>query len=369
MRRRAVRAVLAVLACIGVCVASPVAAQTSHPHALRAHAAGLVEGVGRFRHVVVLTEENESAATTWASTSPAVYLRSLRSKGVFLPNYYGTGHVSLDNYIAMVSGQVLTPLTASDCLAVSLWTCVQGQSVQRQGLNLGDQLEAAGLSWRAYADGATTRCFHGPYKVGDLTPDPYQGDSTTGAKNFADRHNPFLYFPDIIGNATRCAAHQRPIADLATDIAANRLPAFSFITPDTCHDGHDNPCAGSTVGGLTTADAWLRATLPNLLTYLAANNGLLVINFDEGSVPPSPTGLVTTPTDYLCTSCVSLGIGGRTGALLISPRLPQGAVVTTGYDHYSLLRTIEDSFGIGQYLNMAAFAHPMTAAFAGLKAF
>src|SRR5947208_3604941 len=84
---------------------------------------------------------------------------------------------------------------------------------------------------------------------GDPSPDPYQGNSTTGAKNYADRHDPFLYFPDVIGNATRCAAHQRPFTDLAGDLRLDALPAFSFITPDTCNDGHDNPCAGRNVGG------------------------------------------------------------------------------------------------------------------------
>jgi hypothetical protein len=348
-----------------ICLSVALLVAATVPGTGTAHAttSGL-EGVPHFDHVVVLTEENESATTTFGPGSPATYLNSLRSKGVFLPNYYGTGHVSLDNYIAMVSGQPLNPLTSSDCLAVSLWTCVQPQAVLSSGRNLGDQLETAGLSWKSYQDGTSTPCFHAPYTVADTSPDPYQGNSTTGAKNYADRHNPFLYFPDVIENAPRCAAHQRPYADLAADLAGAGLPAFSFITPDTCHDGHDDPCAGQTTGGLQAADAWLQSELPALLSYLAANNGLLVINFDEGSVPPG-TASLSSPTDLLCTSCASLGAGGRTGALLISPRLPQGATVTTSYDHHSLLRTIEDSFGIAEHLNLAGVASPMTDAFAG----
>src|SRR3954464_5533170 len=325
--------------------------------------AGL-EGVPAFSHVVVLTEENESASTTFGPGSPATYLNSLRSNGVFLPNYYGVGHVSLDNYIAMASGQPPQPLSASDCQSVSLWTCVQAQSVLSSGRNLADQLEAAGLSWKSYQDGTDTPCFHAPYVAGDTSPDPYQGHSTTGAKNYADRHNPFIYFPGVIGDQARCDAHQRPFAELATDISNGTLPAFSFITPDTCHDGHDNPCAGQTTGGLAAADPWLSPTLPPLLNYLAANNGLLVINFDEGSTP-SASAALATPSDFSCTSCVSLGAGGRTGAVLISPRLPQGATVSTGYDHYSLLRTIEDTFGISEHLNLAGVATAMTNAFAG----
>jgi hypothetical protein len=347
-----------------VTIALTAAASLVAVPAVSSAAATSLEGVPGFAHVVVLTEENESASTTFAPGSPATYLNSLRSDGVFLPNYYGVGHVSLDNYIAMVSGQPPQPLSATDCQSVSLWTCVQPQALMSSGRNLADQIEAAGLSWRSYQDGTDTPCFHGPYTAGDTTPDPDQGNSTAGAKNYADRHNPFIYFPDVIGDQTRCAAHQRPFTELATDVANGTLPAFSFVTPDTCHDGHDNPCAGQTTGGLAAADTWLAANLPPLLDYLAANNGLLVINFDEGSTPTSSAAL-TTPTDFTCTSCISLGAGGRTGALLISPRLPQGTTVTTSYDHYSLLRTIEDGLGISEHLNLAGAATAMTAAFAG----
>jgi phospholipase C len=324
-----------------------------------------LEGVPHFDHIVVLMEENESATTTFGPDSPATFLKGLRSQGVFLPNYYGTAHLSLTNYIALASGQPANPLTISDCSTVSLWTCVQPQGVIGQGRNLADQIEGAGLSWRSYQDGTTTPCFHGPYAAGDLSPDPYQGHSTAGAKNYADRHNPFIYFPNVIGNQARCEAHQRPYTDLASDLAAGTLPSFAFITPDTCHDGHDQTCADGTVGGLTAADAWLSSELPPLLDYLAANNGLLVINFDEGDAPTSAAEALATPADFSCATCASLGLGGRTGAVLVSPLLPQGATVTTSYDHYSLLRSIEDSFGISEHLNLAAAATAMTAAFAG----
>ena len=362
MTRSRIRPTLVLLSAALLAFAVPNAGATPHKAAITP-----LEGIGHFDHVVVLTEENENAATTFADNSPAVYLKSLRSKGVFLPNYYGIGHVSLDNYIAMVSGQLPQPATMADCSGLSLWTCVQPQAAQGGGANLADQLEKAGLSWKSYQDGTSTPCFHAPYVAGDTTADPYQGNSTTGGKNYADRHNPFIYFPNVIGNQKRCEAHQRPIADLATDLRHTSLPAFSFITPDTCNDGHDNPCAGRTVGGLTTADAWLKATVPPLLAYLAKHNGLLVLNFDEGGFPSSPQQVLAAPGDFTCQTCASLGAGGRTGAILVSPRLPQGRVVTTGYDHYSLLRTIEDSFGMGEHLNQAANAAPMTDAFTGLR--
>lgn len=329
-------------------------------------AAAPLEGVPHYDHIVVLTLENESATATFGPASPATYLNGLRAQGVFLPNYYGVSHVSLDNYIAMTSGQPPNGITNTDCSTVSLYVCAQSTSLFSNGRNLADQLEEQGLSWKAYLDGAPTTCFHGPYSTDPtalLTPDPYQGDSQTPpAKDYADRHNPFIYYPDVVGNQARCDAHERPYTELAGDLAADTLPTFSFVTPDTCHDGHDDPCSNGQPGGLVAADAWLSQNLPPLISYLQAHNGLLVINFDEGGFPTSLTGL--NLSDYLCSTCSSLGLGGRTGAVLLGAGLPAGSTVTTSYDHYSLLRTVEDSLGIGEHLNLAALATPMAAALA-----
>jgi hypothetical protein len=327
-----------------------------------AHAApsGL-ESIPHYDHIAVLVLENESASTTFGPGSPATYLNGLRSQGVFIPSYYGTSHVSLPNYISIVSGQLSNGLTNTDCSSVSLWVCAQTTRLFRNGKHLGDQLDAAGLSWKEYADGAPSPCFHGPYSTSLtdlLTPDPFQGHSQTPpAKDYADRHNPFVYFPNVVGNPTRCAAHERPYTELGNDLAADALPAFSFITPDTCHDGHDDPCSDGQPGGLVSADAWLGTNVPPLLSYLQSHNGLLVITFDEGGLE-APSGTPSL-TDFLCLRCASLGIGGRTGTVVVGAGLTAGKTATGSYDHYSLLRTIEDSFGISEHLNMANLSKPM----------
>ncbi|MCU1460954.1 MAG: phosphoesterase [Acidimicrobiales bacterium] len=324
--------------------------------ATAAPAPSSLEGIPHFDHVVVLVEENEAESTTFGANSPAHYLNSVRTRGAFLPNYYGTGHASLSNYVTLVSGQQYNPAEAGDCLGLSLFTCAQLQTAQGGGRHLGDQLDAAHVSWKSYMDGTPAPCFHGPYMAGDSTPDPYVGGDSQQppAYDYADRHNPFIYFPNFVGDPARCAAHQMPFTALATDVAHNALPQFAFITPDTCHDGHDNPCSNGKPGGLVSADAWLSANVPALLDYLMHHNGLLVINFDEGAAD----------TNDVCPTCASGGLGGRTGAVLLSPRLKTGRVVNTGYDHDSLLRTIEDSFGISEHLNLAGSATPMTDAFA-----
>ena len=196
-------------------------------------AAGGLEGIPRFAHVVVLVLENESFATTWGSGSVATYLNGLRSQGVLADHYHGTGHQSLDNYIAMMSGQPVQPATAADCEGLNLYTCVQGQSAMDGGRNLADQLDDAGLGWKGYMDAMPSACFHADYSP-TAAPDPYQGHSTSPpAFNYADRHNPFNYFADIVGNGSRCQAHVVPYSSLAADLAGDSLPAFSFITPDT----------------------------------------------------------------------------------------------------------------------------------------
>jgi hypothetical protein len=318
-----------------------------------AAAGGGLEGIPRFSHIVVLVLENESFTTTWGPGSVATYLNGLRSQGVLADHYYATGHQSLDNYIAMVSGQPDQPATGSDCATLNLYDCVQGQSAMAGGRNLADQIEDAGLTWKGYMDSMPSACFHADYSPTAAPPDPYQGNSTSPpAGNYADRHNPFLYFADIIGNDSRCQAHVVPYASLAADLANDSLPAFSFITPDTCHDGHDSPCAGAATGGLAAADLWLSQNVPALLAYLEAHNGLLLITFDEGS---------GGDTSGCCTGGPGggPGFGGRVGLLALSRAVPAGGVVSTPYDHASLLRTLEDSLGIAEHLNNAGKATAM----------
>src|SRR5580698_2107159 len=74
-------------------------------------------GQQQIKHVFVITLENENYATTFGANSKAPYLsQTLASQGAMVQQYYGTGHVSLDNYISMLSGQAPTPETDNDCI-------------------------------------------------------------------------------------------------------------------------------------------------------------------------------------------------------------------------------------------------------------
>ena len=130
------------------------------------------------QHVFVIVLENEDAATTFGPGSPAPYLATtLRSQGAFVPNYYGIGHNSLDNYLAMVSGQAPTTQTQADCPLfadvlpglpapdgqVIGQGCVYPASVK----TVADQLEARGETWKGYME--------------DMGNDPARDNGTTCA--------------------------------------------------------------------------------------------------------------------------------------------------------------------------------------------
>jgi hypothetical protein len=329
-------------------------------------AASPTDRLPHYDHVFVLVEENESIDKTYGAASVAPYLKALSKQGAFADHYYATGHQSLDNYIAMLSAQPDNiPVTGADCLAYNLFQCAQAQLALSGGRNLADQLDSVGATWAGYMDGTTAPCQHASYSPTATPPDAWQGDGGTPqtgtphpGQDYADRHNPFLYFPDIIGNNTRCQDHVRPFTELAGAIQNNAVPQFGFITPDTCHDGHDSPCSaggtGNRTGGLVSANAWAASNLPPLLTYLSAHNGLLLITTDEGNFPSDNTGCCTggpggTP-----------GFGGRVGLVALGPGVRVGATVSTPYDHASLLRTLEGLFGITEHLNNAGTAVPMT---------
>jgi phospholipase C len=265
----------------------------------------------------------------------------------------------------MTSAQPANPLTSSDCLASNFWSCVQSQQLQSNGRNIADQLEAAGLTWKGYMDGTTTPCVHADYDPTDPTPDPYQGDGSSPAPagpDYADRHNPFIYYDDIVGNDARCRAHVRPYGDLQGDLADDALPSLAWISPDTCNDGHDAPCANGKPGGLTTADDWLSENLPPIFEYgerdsngdhVRDHNVLVIVTLDEADPASDWSGCCHGGPGG------QAGFGGRIGLLAIGPYVRAGQRIATQYDHASLLRTLEDSFGISECLNNAAQSVPM----------
>src|ERR1700722_14083418 len=74
-------------------------------------------GVPPIRHVFVIVLENKDYSQTFQlyNSSDPYLSQTLPSMGALIPYYFGTGHSSADNYIAMISGQPPTADTKNDC--------------------------------------------------------------------------------------------------------------------------------------------------------------------------------------------------------------------------------------------------------------
>lgn len=313
----------------------------------------------RIGHVFVIVLENKEFDTSFGPDSPAHYLRdTLASAGALLRQYYGIGHSSLDNYIAMVSGIAPDRATQGDCGTYSEFVetgvapdgqpigdgCVYPAHVQ----TIGNQLDAAHRTWKAYMEDMgkdparePSPCGHAAIGTTDLT------RHATPADQYADKHNPFVYFHAIV-DSPRCATHVVPLEPLARDLAREATtPNYVYITPNLCHDGHDHPCRTGEPGGLESSDAFLQHWVPLIMRSPAyRRDGLIIITWDEA---PSAhkEACCNEPTGPNTTAPGAGGPGGgRTGAVLLSRFIKPGTVSDTPYNHYSQLRSVEDIFGL-----------------------
>lgn len=321
-------------------------------------------------HVWQIELENEAESATFGTGSPATFLNStLVPQGVFIPNYYGTGHASLDNYLAQISGQSQFAGTSSDCpvyqdapgsvdargFFLPSSTSPAGGCVYPSAVRtLADQLSAAGRTWHGYMEDLGANPVRETSPCGQpgagLEPTPDVTQLATPTDQYATRHNPFAYFHSLLdrpapASASPCAANVTSLAPLSADLGTGgSAAAYSFITPNLCDDGHDgggsSSCVGPDVtgqrpgpGGLVSADRFLQRYVPLIQASDAyRSGGLIVITFDEGVGNGSCCGEVG-------------GGGGQVGALLIGQHLTPHTS-TCSYNHFSFLRSYEDLFGL-----------------------
>jgi hypothetical protein len=342
-------------------------------------------------HVFVIVLENEGYEHTFGKHSPAPYLsKTLVGQGALLTQYFGIGHFSLDNYLAMISGQAPNPVTQADCQSFIEFTAT-GMGADGQALGSGcvypasvptlaDQLQGAGLGWKGYMEDMgndpkreAATCGHAPIGAPDPTQRAEIGDQ------YAARHNPFVYFHSIIDKPV-CASNVVNLAALPGDLAAvATTPNYAFITPNLCNDGHDGGKPGKTCvdktspGGLVSADAFLAKWVPQILDSPAfKQDGLLIVTFDESDVdvvkPNDPKEKAELSADAAAccaepmgpnigpgamvfgTADVGPGVvgpgGGRIGAVLVSRFIKPGTVSRIPYNHYGLLKSVEAIFGL-----------------------
>jgi phosphatidylinositol-3-phosphatase len=241
-------------------------------------------------HVVLVVIVNAEYPEVIGSPS-APYINSLAARYGLATQSYAVTHPSLPNYLALTSGS--THGIDSDCTSCTV-----------SAPNIVDQLEAAGLSWKAYMEDLPHPCFLG-----------------ASASAYAKKHDPFAYYADIASNRARCERIV-PFSVLSADLRAGALPAYSFVTPNLCDDAHD--CS------LQTADRFLARTLPPILRELGPR-GFLVLTWDEGT---------------LDTGCCGAAHGGRIATVLAGPGVRRGARMARPLDHYGVLATVEHALGL-----------------------
>ncbi|HEX7459673.1 MAG TPA: alkaline phosphatase family protein [Acidimicrobiales bacterium] len=340
-------------------------------------------GLPAIHHVFVIVLENEGYANTFGDPSADPYLAStLPSSGALLSDYYGIGHNSNDNYIALISGQAPNPSNQADCPVFADFpgtaTVAADGQISGSGCvfpsavpTVANQLTDAHLTWKGYMEdmgNIPTResavCGHPAVGSPDHTEGAVAGDG------YATRHNPFVYFHSIIDNATLCDTHVVPLGStsgslpagaplgvtgLATDLkSVSTTPNFSFITPNLCSDGHDAPCVNQpgSPSGVTNVDTFLRTWVPKITGSPAfKKDGLLEITFDEADVDGgNPANATACCNEIPGPAAANPGIagpgGGRTGAVLLSPFIKPGTRTAVPYNHFSTLATVEGLFGL-----------------------
>jgi len=274
------------------------------PTSARAQHADVRAAVPNFSHAVVIVFENKEYGDVVGSASAPTF-GALARRYALLTDYRAVAHPSLPNYLALVSGS--THGITIDCTDCAV-----------DARNLADTLARAGKSWKTYAEGL-----------------PAPGFLGASAGRYAKKHDPFLYFDDVIGNEDRLR-NVVPLTAFRADVRANRLPDFSLVVPDLCHDMHDCPVA--------TGDHWLAGFLRPLLRSPVLAGGAVFVVFDEGTL--------------------AVGGGGHVPALVLGPTVRPNARTAQPLDHYSLLRTIEDSWHLSPLARSAA-ASPITGIWRG----
>jgi hypothetical protein len=331
-------------------------------------------------HVLVVVLENHNAFTSFGSEGiignpNAPHITALAQKYNFASNYNGAWHPSLPNYLAMITGDWIgtdvlatghtypsgsvvgisdddSPSAATDYPSPPANTSKHRWKVQLP--SLAGQLVGNGKDWRAYLqnipDAGTTLA-------------NWPGDSNT-AKLYAVKHNPFPYVEEVQNDPAQFAK-QVPIEQLFSDLGAGTAPAFSYIVPDQCRDMHGIGNVLAPCGGVNDTDAndvkrgddetfWLVNGIMGSKTWKQGRNALFIV-FDEGNGPltcnynpdTSPPTDVVPGTLLPGPDCYDpKNFNDRVVFIAITNYGVKGVVDNAFYTHYSLLKTVEEAFGL-----------------------
>ncbi|MDE2571224.1 MAG: phosphoesterase [bacterium] len=326
----------------------------------------------RYQHVIVIVEENEGFSAIIGNANAPSFTALARDYGN-ATSFFAETHPSEPNYVAMIGGDTFG-IQDDDA-----FYCKPGMSdphcagSERPGYvdhtiagpNLASQLQQAGISWRGYF-GAYDPTRPRAIFSGATASEP--------AALYASKHNPFLNFSGLRATLAR---HIAPLSRLERDLASGDLPAFAFVVPDQCDDMHGlrgpnvpADCRSANVQRrIARGDRVAKRLVGEIEAspiWRAAANAAIVITWDESDDSERAFG-----AQGCCGSGPSRRAnqgGGRIPTIVITNHGPRHRIDATPYNHYALLRSIDDAFGIYAYPNGAADwrdgVRPMTPLFA-----
>jgi phosphatidylinositol-3-phosphatase len=321
---------------------------------------GADRAVPRYAHIIVVFEENKNYEQI-LSPAAAPHIAKLAETYGNATQFFGEVHPSEANYVALVGGDTfgIHDDDAFYCHAGAVDPFCAGAAQPGyadhtvKAAHLGQQLEAAGLTWKGYYEDLPEA---GALAV--VASNPKFDDGTRKTALYASKHSGFINFASVQHDPKR-AEHMVDFHQLDADLAADRLPAFALVVPNQCNEMHGlhGPnlppgCEGQDVPALIKRGDGVVGDLVERIQKTAAwksrDNVAIVITFDEGSGKTREGCCAVTP------QAPSNFGGGHIPTLVITNHGPRGLRDGTPYNHYSLLRTIEDAFGLAEHLGHAA---------------
>lgn len=296
-----------------------------------------------FDHIAIIMLENHSDLSIVGNPN-APQITKLALDNGYASAYYGVTHPSLPNYIALTSG--------------NNWYSYSDSQTQRfSNRNLIDQLAKAGISWTAYMQGLPSVGYTGNF---------YPANEERAL--YVIRHDPFMLYSDVTRNPRR-RAHVVPYSQFGSDTKKGHLAKFIWISPDVCHDMHGTsgpPCPYADDPLLRrTGDRFVADAVRSLLRSPAwtARSAIFIMLDETDYSGDKRYGGFLNARGCCDTPVVQKGFksypqGGAYGGGLIPFIVISGIgkkhfVSNVEHNHYSVLRTIEESWHLG-YLGMAA---------------
>ena len=331
-----------------------------------------LEGVPRYTHVFVIIDENKDYGQILDPTA-APHIARLAADYGNAVHFFAEVHPSEANYVALLGGDTfgIHDDDAYYCRAGSTEPFCDGAKAPGyadhtvHAPHLGDQLAAAGLDWKGYYESLPE-----PGSGAVTASDPAYDNGTRKTALYASKHSGFMNFADVQADPRR---RERIVGfdQFERDLAQGATPALAVVVPNQCNDLHGlhgagvpDDCEGENKAGLIARGdrvlAHLVEQIQHSLVWKSADNVAIVFTFDEGSGKSREGCCGITP------GAPSNFGGGHIPTLVITNHGPRGVVDETSYSHYSLLRTLEDAFGVKEHLGHAADADvaPMRKLFA-----